>query len=432
MTAPLTVPQATRRFVGLTALRWLPVGITIPVTVLLALARGLSLADVGVVFLVHSVLVVLLELPTGGLADALGRRPVLVVSGLLHLGSCAVYASAHSVAAFTAGTVLLAVGRALDSGPLESWYVDTVHLTDPAADVVPGLSRAGIADCLALALGSVAGGLAPGLLDGSSSSLLVLPYVAACVLDLVSVAAVLALVTPTGPARSAPALGALRTGVRAVPTTVREAVRLSLRDAGLRQVLALAAVGGLALGTLELLGPPLFAELAGSRAGGSAVFGVVMAVSFLAGAAGAALTPRVRRLLRGSTRGAVACLELAGGLALFGIAGSRAVVAAAAAYAGYYLANAARWPLLHAVLHSRVASEHRSTALSANSLALQAGGALSSLAVPLVVGATSARTAYVLVGGAVALGALLALRLPSSADAAALGETLVGEAQTLA
>ena len=47
----LTVERATRRYVGLTALRRLPVGITIPVSVLLATSRGLTLtlAEVGAV-----------------------------------------------------------------------------------------------------------------------------------------------------------------------------------------------------------------------------------------------------------------------------------------------------------------------------------------------------------------------------------------------
>ena len=81
----LTVAAAGRRYVGLTALRWLPVGLSVPVTVLLAQSRGLSVAQVGLVFAVYGMVCLVLELPTGGLADAIGRRPVLVLSGSLHL-----------------------------------------------------------------------------------------------------------------------------------------------------------------------------------------------------------------------------------------------------------------------------------------------------------------------------------------------------------
>jgi hypothetical protein len=63
--APTPV-QARRRFVGLTALRWLPLGASVPVTVLLASARGLSPADIGVVLAVYSTTTLALELPTGG------------------------------------------------------------------------------------------------------------------------------------------------------------------------------------------------------------------------------------------------------------------------------------------------------------------------------------------------------------------------------
>ena len=146
MSAPQTVRSATRRLVGLTALRWLPVGLTTPITVLLAQARGLSLAEIGLLFTVHGVVVTVLELPTGGLADVLGRRPVVVAGAVLHLVSCVIFATATSFPGFLAAILVLGVGRALDSGPVEAWYVDTVHRIDPAADVAPGLSKHSAAD----------------------------------------------------------------------------------------------------------------------------------------------------------------------------------------------------------------------------------------------------------------------------------------------
>ena len=389
MSAPLTVQQATRRFVLLTALRWAPVGITVPVTVLLALSRGLTLAEVGLVFIAHSALIVVLELPTGGLADALGRRPVLVASGLLHLAALVAMATADGVPGFLLGACLQGVGRALDSGPLQAWYVDAVRLADPRADVVPGLSRAGTADCAALALGAVAGGLAPSLLGGAPSTVLLLPFAVAAVLDLVSVVSVALLVTPTGPAREGSVGQVLRAGLAAVPSTVGGAVRLSARDGALRRVLLLAGVCGFSLSTLELFGPPLFAGLAGSTTGGSGLFGVVMGVSFLAGAAGlaarAARPAPGRRLdarRRRRPRRRVRPRDRRRGRGDDGRAGG------GAAYAAFYLGNAATFPLLYGVLHARVGAEGRATVLSAESLCLQLGGAVSGLLMPALASAT--------------------------------------------
>ena len=424
MSAPTTVAAATRRLVALTGLRWLPVGLTTPVLVLLALDRGLSLAQVGLLFTVHGLVVLALELPTGGLADVLGRRPVVVLGTLLHLASCLVYATASTFAGFAAAILLLAVGRALDSGPVEAWYVDTVHALDPRADVAPGLARHSAADGIGLSLGAVAGGLLPGLVDGA----LAVPFLVAAALDLVFVVAVLRLLTEDRPPREGSVRAALLAGAREVPSTVRGAVRLSVTDGPMRLVLLLTAVGGTGLVACELLGPVRFSELAGSPDDGAAVFGTVLAVAFaVAGVAALAATP-LRRLLRGSTRVTCAVLSVLGGVSLAALAGPDLLLVAAVAFTGYYVAHGAAWPLLSAVLHTRVTAAHRATAVSAMSLAMAVGGLLGNLLVPLL----AQDVAFVAVGGLVLLSALLCLRLPrGSADEEALLDEPLDDGQHL-
>ena len=70
----------------LIALRWLPTGLLVPVIVLLAMSRGLSMTEIGLVFAIQGLVVLVLELPTGGLSDALGRRPVLILASLVEPG----------------------------------------------------------------------------------------------------------------------------------------------------------------------------------------------------------------------------------------------------------------------------------------------------------------------------------------------------------
>jgi MFS family permease len=411
VSAPTTVRSATRRLVGLTALRWLPVGLTTPIMVLLAQSRGLSLAEIGLLFTVHGVLVVALELPTGGLADVLGRRPVVVAGAVLHVVSCALFATATSVAAFLAGTVALGLGRVLDSGPVEAWYVDTVHRLDPAADVAPGLSRHAAADGAGLAVGAVVGGLLPSLLGGNA---LAVPFVVAAALDLLFVAAVVRLLTEQRPPRAGTVGGSLVSGIREVPATVVAALRLSVTDRPMRLVLLLTAVGGVGLVGCELLGPVRFADLAGGADDGAAVYGVVLAISFAAAALAAMGTPVLRRVLGGSTRTTCAVLSVAGagGLALF--ARPDLLAAAAVGFALYYVAHGVTWPLLSAVLHTRVTAAHRATAVSAMSLAMALGGILGNLLVPGLALAAGVEVALLVVAGVVLLSAGACLRLPHS------------------
>jgi MFS family permease len=417
VSAPQTVRSATRRLVGLTALRWLPVGLTTPITVLLAQARGLSLAEIGLLFTVHGVVVTALELPTGGLADVLGRRPVVVVGAVLHLVSCVVFATATSFPGFLGAILLLGVGRALDSGPVEAWYVDTVHRIDPAADVAPGLARHSAADGGSLAVGAIVGGLLPAVLGGAGAAALALPYLGAAVLDVVFVVAVVRLLTEDRPPRAGSIGTALAAGLRAMPATVTGAVRLSVTDGPMRLVLVLTAVGGVGLVGCELLGPVRFADLAGGRDGGAAVYGTVLAVSFAGAAVGAMLTPGLRRLLGGSTRMTCALLLALGAAAMAVLAGPDVLLVAGAGFAVYYLSHGSTWPLLSAVLHARVDAAHRATAVSAMSLAMALGGILGNLAVPPLAAALSTGGAFLAVAVVVLLGAVGCVGLPRATAA---------------
>ena len=378
----LTPAQAQRRYVGLTALRWLPIGISAPITVLLATSRGLSPSEIGLTLVAYGLVTLLLELPTGGLADAIGHRPVLALSGLATLASTLLMVVADSVAMFAVAWAVQGVGRALDTGPLEAWYVDSVHAADPGADVTTGLSRAGAADGLGLSFGAVLGGLLP-LLVGSSSDALAVPLLLAAALNAVSVTAVLLLVVPL---RTSDLSGgqALAAGLREVPRIVRDTTVLVSRDRVLRLLWVISFLTGTTLTALELLGPLHFADMSGSLAEGSAVFGVVMAVSFAAAGVGSLLAPATRRLARGSVGWASAVTAVLCALTVVAVAVVPGVALAAVSYALFYLFNGAGWPLRQQLMHEQTTSAQRSTTVSAKSLALMLGGLLGSVLHPRI------------------------------------------------
>lgn len=131
-----------RRFALITALNWMPNGIAMAVMIVLMDSRGIPLSAIGLVTVLYSLATVLLELPTGGLADAISRRGVLAVSvgiGTLTLGAWQ----------FGALYMLLGAARALTSGPAEAWYVDSVKAVHHDAD-----SRKGLAASAALLAGT--------------------------------------------------------------------------------------------------------------------------------------------------------------------------------------------------------------------------------------------------------------------------------------
>jgi len=404
----LTPRQAQRRYVGLTALRWLPIGISAPITVLLMTSRGLSPSDIGVVIAVYGVVTLLLELPTGGLADSIGHRPVLVLSGVLAIASLLLMVVADGLLLFAVAWAVQGMSRALDSGPLEAWFVDTVHLAEPDADVTPGLSRAGAADGLGLSFGAVVGGLIP-LAVGDDESAFATPLLVASAMTMASLVCVVLLVRPLATSDRSGA-AALRAGVREVPRVVRDTAVLVARNRLLRLLWVVSFLTGTVLTSMELLGPLQFADLSGSLAEGSAVYGVVMAVSFAAAGIGALLAPSARRLARDSVAWASLAFALLGALAMVGVALAPGVFVAGVAYALFYLFNGGGWPLRQRLMHEQTTSSQRSTTVSAKSLALMLGGMVGSLLIPRLaeaagypVGFLAGAAALVLLG-AVSLG----------------------------
>lgn len=231
----------------------------------------------------------------------------MLAGALLHLAACLALVLATGPAGFVLAYVLWGLGRALESGPVEAWYVDATHRIEPGADVARGLGWQGAADGGGLAVGAVLGGLLPSVLAADGTDALVMPVLVAAALDVAYVVAILRLVVEDRPPRAGSARTALLSGLRDVPETVSGALRLSWTDPQLRLVLLLTALGGTAIAGMELLGPVRFAELAGSAEGGAARYGVVLAVSFAAAAAvGAVLALLCLRLPASSRDAALA------------------------------------------------------------------------------------------------------------------------------
>ncbi|MER5579988.1 MFS transporter, partial [Streptomyces massasporeus] len=154
MTGPPGERTARRRYVTVCALLWLPPGLGLATMVLLFSERGMSLAAIAGLFAAHSLTVAALELPTGGLSDVLGRRPVLAAAGVLNVVAFTLIGVGTTVWLLTAGMVLMGAARALASGTAEAWYVDTVQAcSGPDAELRTGLARGGTATSAALAAG---------------------------------------------------------------------------------------------------------------------------------------------------------------------------------------------------------------------------------------------------------------------------------------
>ncbi|MER8221744.1 hypothetical protein ABTZ58_14375 [Streptomyces sp. NPDC094143] len=204
----------------------------------------------------------------------------------------------------------------------------------------------------------------------------------------------------------------VRSVLRGVPVTVLGGLRLGGRDALVRRVLLTAAAVGSALAAVELLVPGRTVELTGGTGPGALVYAVLACAGFVCSGVGSHLAPLAARVAGSGERAVLGCLAAgAAGLLLLGVTASSAhPMATALAVGGFglvYLGLGGASPNENDLLHRRVPSAGRATALSVQSLAQQLVGALTGLAVGAL---RPGPLPWLLTGAALLAGALLWLR----------------------
>ncbi|MFL5644580.1 MAG: MFS transporter [Chloroflexota bacterium] len=392
MTA-LDARSARTRYLVLVGLRWLPTGLLIPVIVLLALSRGLSLTEIGFVFALQGLVVLFLELPTGGLTDALGRRPVLILASLVAVVSMSLLYVADSVALFAVAMILQGVFRALDSGPLEAWYVDATLAADPSAEIEHGLSAGSTVLSLAIAVGALLSGALVALDPVEAIPALALPLLVAIGLAVLNVLSIVVLMSEVRPARGMAAVGA---SVRAVPSVIGDGIGLLRRSRVLAALVAVELFWGFSMVTFESLFPIRLSEILGDTDQAAAVMGPVSSLAWFAAAAGAAGVVLLSRRI-GVARSA-AVLRIAQGATVVTMGVLAGPVGVVTAYLACYVAHGASNPMHTTLLHREVDGPHRATVLSLNSMVSQPAGALGAILLAALAEGTSISTAMV-VGG---------------------------------
>ncbi|WP_416905239.1 MFS transporter [Micromonospora echinospora] len=406
MSVVLTADQVRRRYLVLHGLRWLPVGLLIPVMILLMQERGLTLAQIGLVTAVQGIVVLLLELPTGGLADALGRRPLLLTSAVVSLASLALFAVADSFALFVVVWLLQGVHRALDSGPLESWYVDATLVADPDARYEKGLGQGGTVVGVAISAGALLGGGLVALGPVGPVSALTTPVLLAVVLQLVALVALGILLVEPPRARGR---GALRASVAEAPRKVGQAVGLLRRSRVLLALVAVELFWGFGMVAFESLLPVRLAEVAGGADRAATLLGPANSVAWLASAAGAALTPLLIRWWGAAP--SAAALRVLQGATVLGMGLFAGPVGVLVAYLACYTVHGASNPLHTGLLHRQVDGPYRTVVLSLNSMVAMPAGALGGIVLTALADTTSVSTAMLV--GAVVLAVAAPLYLPA-------------------
>jgi len=348
-------------------------GLPMGLIVLFLQGRGINLLEVGVLLGIQSAAVVLLELPTGALADVWGRKKVLVLAFATGAACMATALVSTSFVGFVVAMVLSGFSRALLSGTAEAFLVDSLREVAPEADLQNAFSQVWIATALGVGLGALVGGFIPGRFAGlppdgpAVFTQLSMPI-------LVSFAVWLALTLAAAIwLRESRLKTAARSGAGAIRDVVRQAVAFGVKNRLVFLLVAAASLSALAISGVEAFWQPRFARLLGGGAGRSHLFGAIAAATFAFSAAGSALVAPLSKKA-GGRHGLVSALAavLLGGATLV-LALQTSFRGALAGFWFVYLLTGLAGPVLQAFFNDSIPAENRATLLSFLAFCLRAG-----------------------------------------------------------
>jgi MFS family permease len=394
----------------LSALESLPGALMFPVIVLLIQARGHPVADVALVFTMFGFAALVLEVPTGGLADAYGRRRMLLCSAVLCTFAYGLLTVAQSLWQFALAGVILAAGRSLGSGILNSWYVDSGPDTADPVRLARRLAVGEQVRSCAMAFGTLMGGILPlvcGQVEwfaGPVVTPLAVPLLVACLLCGLFMVAIRQMGAGPHHSHSTQRSSERHDGLYA---TLRSALYTAARDR-IITMLAVVTFGlGCSISILEIVWPSRTTEILDDPQTGALAYGVVLTAAFLVRAGGARSAPRLA-VLAGGAMPVTAALGFLIGVCMLAFAVSRSLIVFGAVFLLVQFLLAAAETVGDGLLHARATAAQRVTLVSLQSFAFQVG-TLGGNLIASGAGRSGGATMAWLIGGAVTAGTALLL-----------------------
>lgn len=159
----MTPQQVIRNYRAMAGLYTLSASLIWGVNTLFLLDAGLDIFGVFIANAAFTAGMFLFEIPTGVVADTLGRRTSFLLSVLIvfaaTLGYVGVSAFGGSLLLFSAVSVFLGLGYTFYSGAMEAWLVDALRATGYEGELDRVFARGSMVTGAAMLMGTVGGGV---------------------------------------------------------------------------------------------------------------------------------------------------------------------------------------------------------------------------------------------------------------------------------
>lgn len=355
------VRQTIRAYLLLSACFEFSLALHATTYVLYLMGHGLDYFQVNLMNVVFFVTMAVFEIPTGALADVLGRRTSFVVACALVAASEFVYAGSSSVRGFALAEFVGAIGATCRSGAFQAWAVDQLRHHGFRGSLAPVFARCEVMGRGATLVGALAG---PLLYRHHPS----LPWQAGGWVMIVAGIAAAVLMREDYFVRRRLGTHAIVARLRAITAS---SLRFGLQTEPIRFVFILSFAQALACQAPNMQWQPFFR----SQVPSVVWLGPIFAAIVVACSVGASIMPRLLKTVRCERRLMMGAQLITG----VGIAATVLCPTLGLALTVFLIHEAARGgfvPVKDAFLHAHIPSAERATVLSFGSLAHHFGGVL--------------------------------------------------------
>lgn len=317
-----------------------------PTYAIMMLGVGITPLELSILFIIWAATALVLEVPSGTLADLYSRKYLLIISGMLKASAFVVWLIYPQFAGFAMGFVLWGTGSSLASGTAEALVYDTLHARGEASAFTRIYGRGVAANSMGVATALLVGGA---VAEYGFTAPLIVSAVAPLLASAIVVVAIHETRAPRSVERSA------------FKATLLAGVSVARTDPWVTIAIAAFAIFVGTYGTIEeYIGPFLYEKPGISLT----TIGIISAVAYVARSIGVAFAHRL------------GTLRLRSIVALFGLAAMPLVatqlsgpIIVGVAFGAYFSICAAAEILLQGRLQSRIDDATRATVTSLSSMA---------------------------------------------------------------
>ncbi|MFA9422864.1 MAG: MFS transporter [Sedimentibacter sp.] len=136
-------------------------GLLVPVLSLLLIEKGASLSNLSIILGLYALTVVTLELPTGIMADIIGRKKTFCISLIFSAASFVFILFGQGLVVLCVGMMIYGLNRALASGSFDALFIDSYINAFGKEKLHNITTRLSVLEATGLLAGAISGGYLP-------------------------------------------------------------------------------------------------------------------------------------------------------------------------------------------------------------------------------------------------------------------------------